>query len=557
VTRHFFAPEPIFLTPVPPAVIIGISQPFALYDSREGGNQITDCTASDGLTQLTPVNGRYLADGTGQPPAFYGPNDVVLLWLDAGGDARYPLFAVDVFPTVVAKVLEWIASGGTVDYTSQAFIDAVVAAAPSGAGAVDYTSASFKEAVQDLVADEFAGTQGAGVSVAYNDTTGKLAVTVASGTSGGLDAEGVQDVLGAMVTQAGGTYNDTAGTITLPSSGGGTATFDAEAVRDAIGTAMSGTGMVTVTSNDAADTIVVSGSSALAAALSAKADLVGGKVPASQLPTSSTPTGILPVGILPAGTNPPAGSPIPAYYLTPVTVSTSAPAASRVAASSVSNAATKALLVPIPAGAAVGDVAIVSTVHSPSDGATTPAATAAYTAIAGSGWTGKASSTLAFSSRMEVYATVLTSDDLTNGLTINVVNVQQMVASIEVLRNVAGGLAGVTATILKDTTSTSVKPLPSLPITQKSLVRALYGERRTDASLGGTFATSGAAITPDFWTARTGTGAVALALATYPAADTDSTAGGSGDAWTITTPGATGTAANPNGYAAVVAIASA
>ena len=38
----------------------------------------------------------------------------------------------------------------------------------------------------------------------------------------GLDTEAVQDVVGAMVTGAGGTYDDAAGTITLPTGGGST-----------------------------------------------------------------------------------------------------------------------------------------------------------------------------------------------------------------------------------------------------------------------------------------------------------------------------------------------
>ena len=48
-------------------------------------------------------------------------------------------------------------------------------------------------------------------SLAWGDVSG--------GT--GMTTEGVQDVVGAMVTGAGGSYNDAAGTITLPSGGGG------------------------------------------------------------------------------------------------------------------------------------------------------------------------------------------------------------------------------------------------------------------------------------------------------------------------------------------------
>ena len=44
--------------------------------------------------------------------------------------------------------------------------------------------------------------------------------------SGGLTTEGVQDVVGAMVTAAGGTYNDAAGTITLPGGSSSAITAD-------------------------------------------------------------------------------------------------------------------------------------------------------------------------------------------------------------------------------------------------------------------------------------------------------------------------------------------
>lgn len=39
-------------------------------------------------------------------------------------------------------------------------------------------------------------------------------------SSGGTSTEDVEDIVGAMITAAGGSYNDVAGTITLPSVGG-------------------------------------------------------------------------------------------------------------------------------------------------------------------------------------------------------------------------------------------------------------------------------------------------------------------------------------------------
>ena len=49
-----------------------------------------------------------------------------------------------------------------------------------------------------------------------------------TGGGGGLGAEAVQDIVGAMVTGAGGTYNDIAGSITLPTGGGGASDIEAE-----------------------------------------------------------------------------------------------------------------------------------------------------------------------------------------------------------------------------------------------------------------------------------------------------------------------------------------
>lgn len=129
------------------------------------------------------------------------------------------------------------------------------------------TYAALPELVQDLVAGMFDSTQGTGVAFSYNDTTGKLTVTVAGGTGGGVDTEAAQDIFGAMVAQAGGTYNDNLGTVTFPASGGGTATFDAEQTRDAIAQALGGSGYVTVTANDGADTITVGSASSLDTAL--------------------------------------------------------------------------------------------------------------------------------------------------------------------------------------------------------------------------------------------------------------------------------------------------
>jgi len=72
-------------------------------------------------------------------------------------------------------------------------------------------------------------------------------------------AEAAQDAVAALLAGASGvslTYDDAANTLTI--TGGGTGGLDAEAVRDAIGVALIGSGLVTVTVNDALDTITIS-----------------------------------------------------------------------------------------------------------------------------------------------------------------------------------------------------------------------------------------------------------------------------------------------------------
>lgn len=72
--------------------------------------------------------------------------------------------------------------------------------------------------------------------------------------------EAVQDAVAAVLTQGTNvtlTYDDAANSLTIAAAGGGGG-LDAEAVRDAIGVALIGIGVISVTINDAADTITIS-----------------------------------------------------------------------------------------------------------------------------------------------------------------------------------------------------------------------------------------------------------------------------------------------------------
>jgi hypothetical protein len=111
-------------------------------------------------------------------------------------------------------------------------------------------------------------------------------------------AEAVQDTVNALLVGSTGitlSYNDTANTLTI--TGGGSGGLDAEAVRDAIGIALIGSGYVSVVINDAADTITISGSQALTDALAAKAgishahaasDITSGTIPVARLTPGSS-----------------------------------------------------------------------------------------------------------------------------------------------------------------------------------------------------------------------------------------------------------------------------
>lgn len=72
-------------------------------------------------------------------------------------------------------------------------------------------------------------------------------------------AEAAQDAVAALLEGVSGvtlSYNDTANTLTI--TGGGSAGLDAEAVRDAIGVAIVGVPPISIVVNDAADTITIS-----------------------------------------------------------------------------------------------------------------------------------------------------------------------------------------------------------------------------------------------------------------------------------------------------------
>ena len=110
MSRYLFAPEPIInILAGSAAVQIGANAPFTLWTARTGGTQVTDCVAPDGLSALPMSGGAFVADASGQPPAFYGPDGVVELWLDAGAGVRYQLVGSDLVAAVLRAAIDWLA----------------------------------------------------------------------------------------------------------------------------------------------------------------------------------------------------------------------------------------------------------------------------------------------------------------------------------------------------------------------------------------------------------------------------------------------------------------
>ena len=83
-------------------------------------------------------------------------------------------------------------------------------------------------------------------------------------SGGGLDTEGVQDIVGAMVSAAGGAYDDAAGTIVLPSGGAGT-----------VSSVAGRTGDIVLSSADLTDAASLATDAELAAGLAGKAPALG------------------------------------------------------------------------------------------------------------------------------------------------------------------------------------------------------------------------------------------------------------------------------------------
>lgn len=143
-------------------------------------------------------------------------------------------------------------TGTTVTVLSATGTDAVLPAA-DGSNAGVMTSAQ-QVKLAGIATSATANDTDANLKNRANHTGTQLASTISDLTEAVQDAVAATLVAGTNVTL---TYNDAANTLTIDTTGGGGG-LDAEQVRDVIGTAIAGTGNITVTVNDGADTITVS-----------------------------------------------------------------------------------------------------------------------------------------------------------------------------------------------------------------------------------------------------------------------------------------------------------
>jgi hypothetical protein len=246
---------------------------------------------------------------------------------------------------------------------------------------------------------------------------------------------------------------------------------------------------------------------------------------------------------LAAGTQPAANAPSGVYAVDDTaagggTITT--PAVVRVGMETRQSSSTQ-LTVPLPTktdgtpASVPGDVAVFYYTHNPSDGGSPAVALPEYTHVP-PGFTGKATQTISTTSRYEISAKELTAADISAGSVKPpaLTSAQKMTGTVEVLRNVVGGLAGITAAITKDGATASATHLaPSLTFTGKVSARTTYAERRSGTATAGNY--NGTGFVQDFWMAGSSSGSTMLAMATNPNLLTTSPAGGG--TWTATAGG--------------------
>jgi hypothetical protein len=143
VARELFGPEVVVVpADTPPTAELGVGQPFTAWSDRTGGTDFTtELRTPDGITTLDPV-----ADSNGMIPWFRGPESVKVVYIDAGGGTRFPLFSVESLTAVLTSIVSLTADqtwtgtqnfDGPVDFAANPTVNGSPLTGGTGSGLTD------------------------------------------------------------------------------------------------------------------------------------------------------------------------------------------------------------------------------------------------------------------------------------------------------------------------------------------------------------------------------------------------------------------------------------
>lgn len=246
-------PNPVVITPVPIKGVLNVDGYLCtpLADGSAGAEGIWLMATDD--PDLNPTDLQYIVS--------YALTD------PAGKKVPVPSHTL-ALPTDTTIDLALIISPAEAPAIGiSAALAAAAAAAASSASSVKGLVAGSGIIIDDSDPQHPEVSTGGGSAVSMSDITEASTAdrqrsnhtgTQTSSTISDL-TEAVQDAVAALLSGTSGvtlSYNDAANTLTI--TGSGAAGLDAEGVRDAIGIAIVGTGVISIAVNDAADTITIS-----------------------------------------------------------------------------------------------------------------------------------------------------------------------------------------------------------------------------------------------------------------------------------------------------------
>jgi parallel beta-helix repeat protein len=227
MTRYTFPGDLFLYEGANNTVQLGVSAAFRVWSARVGGSDLTaSMTDEDGVTPLSQDgSGNLVADGNGVRETMMGPDGVQTIYIDAGGGDRYPVYGIEAVVSALAG-----GGGGSGGSFVEDPLDPgfYIPAAGSGGGTTD------PEIVRDTVASALVA--GANTTITVNDAGDTITIAATGGTTGGGFAEDPTDP-GTFVSDVG--------------------SDNPEFIRDTMASALVAGANVTITVNDAGDTLTI------------------------------------------------------------------------------------------------------------------------------------------------------------------------------------------------------------------------------------------------------------------------------------------------------------